>query len=400
MNQEGQKLTVQKSPRMSRKFATTSDIIPSCFSLPHSEDDKYPANRDSAFKAISKKLADTCLFNNGKSAIHLGDSLQVIRNIPDSSVDLIVTDPPYHSTKKANIYGDADFEHDDAYFDWMSAYFDEWSRILKPHGSLYLFCSSDMAPHLYVNLSRQMNMHGIITWTKPNEPGYDGWKQKMNKKALRRWYPHTERIIFASPLQEGNLKKSPFGLFLRDCRMKAGLSSNMLTEIIGAYGAVNNGGAVSNWETGRNIPSREQYRKICEAIEETKHIEIMPAYEDVIRAFNVNPQLPFIDTWDFMNVRQYRGKHPAEKPLDMLSHIINTSSYPNDVILDCFSGSGSTNLAAMACGRYSIGIEIESPWAEYSVGRLKRVTNEGHRHQTAPLHHETTRAEELPLFAK
>lgn len=348
----------------------------SSFQLPGAQDDIYPGNRDKAFSSICSNLTHSVALQTPHTAIVQGDSLKLIRQIPDHSVDLVLTDPPYHSTKKQNIYGDADFAHDDEFREWVTAYVREWKRILKPNGSLYLFCSSDMAPFLYTDMSDLMNMHGIITWSKPNEPGYDGWKQKMKKTSLRRWYPHTERIIFCSPATEGNLKRSPFGLFLKDCRKIAGLTSNQLTELTGAYGKVNNGGAVSNWETGRNIPSRDQYAKICEAIEGTGNISLMPAYEDVVRAFNIDPNRPFIDVWDFMNVRQYRGKHPAEKPQDMLSHIIKTSSYENDVVLDCFSGSGSTNVAALKCNRHSIGIEIEQKWVDYSIGKVRKAMSE------------------------
>lgn len=368
------------------------------FAFPLTIDDIYPHNRAAEFQRICTELKKEAAFRSENVAVVHGDSLALLRKIPVASVDLILTDPPYHSTKKQNIYGDSDFAHDDEYRDWVKEYTKEFCRILKPNGSLYLFCSSDMAPFLYVDMSDSMNMHGIITWTKPNEPGYDGWKQKMKKTSLRRWYPHTERIIFCSPACDGNLKRSPFGLFLKDCRVKAGLSSNTLTELIGAYGKVNNGGAVSNWETGRNIPSRDQYAKICKAICDTGRVALMPAYEDVIRAFNVDPTMPFIDAWDFMNVRQYKGKHPAEKPQDMLDHIIRTSSFEGDVVLDCFAGSGSTLLSAMACNRRSIGIEIEDKWVDYAIGRIRKgVRQSAHGKQSVV--EETSRKGSLPLFA-
>jgi site-specific DNA-methyltransferase (adenine-specific) len=240
----------------------------------------------------------------------------------------------------------------------------------------------------------------MITWTKPNEPGYDGWRQKMKKTALRRWYPHTERIIFAAPAAEGNLKRAPFGHFLKNCRKQCGLTSNKLTEMTGAFGKINNGGAVSNWETGRNIPSREQYSKICTAFYSTGHISLMPTYEDVIRAFNVDPKEPFIDAWDFMNVRQYGGKHPAEKPQDMLRHIIRTSSYEGDVVLDCFAGSGSTLVAAASLGRRAIGIEIEDRWVSYAAQFIRnKAYIQMDRERELSVQGVTVERATLPLFA-
>lgn len=370
-------------------------------SLPTSPDDMYPDNRARAFSRIRTALAQHEAFSSDAISLSCGDALACLTKIGDHSVDLVLVDPPYHSTKKDNIYGDSDFAHDEHYVDWIKLLGKEWKRILKPNGSLYLFCSSDMAPFLYVALSQDYNVHSMITWSKPNAPGYDGWRQKMKKSSLRRWYPHTERIIFAAPAVEGNLKRASFGHFLKTCRKQCDLTSNRLTELIGAYGKVNNGGAVSNWETGRNIPSRDQYGKICTALYGTGKIALMPAYEDVIRAFNVDPKEPFIDVWDFMNVRQYKGKHPAEKPQDVLRHIIRTSSYEGDVVLDCFAGSGSTLAAASSLGRRSIGIEIEERWVTYAAQFIKGKTGIPlRRERDLSVHGKTVARATLPLFAE
>jgi site-specific DNA-methyltransferase (adenine-specific) len=214
--------------------------------------------------------------------------------MPSQSVSLILTDPPYHSTKKQNIYGDTSFEEDEHYLEWMAEYVKEWRRVLKPNGSLFCFCASEMAARLEVLFSKDFNILSQIVWTKPNDPGFDGWKQKMKKEALRQWYAHTERIIFAELACEGNLHRSLFANFLRETRKKAGMTAHQLAEITGAYGRINHGGAVSNWETGRNIPSREQYDKVCKALLGTGKIKSMPAYEDVIRPFMVDASKEFL----------------------------------------------------------------------------------------------------------
>jgi site-specific DNA-methyltransferase (adenine-specific) len=134
---------------------------------------------------------------------------------------------------------------------------------------------------------------------------------------------------------------------------------------------VNHGGAVSNWETGRNIPSREQYDKIAEALFATGRIESMPPYEDVIRPFTVDATKEFTDVWTFPSVRPYKGKHPAEKPASMLEHAIEASTFPGDIVLDCFAGSGSTALAALKLGRRSISMEIDPLWVRTIAERLQ-----------------------------
>lgn len=332
-------------------------------------------SRHNLFDLIVKKFTGEEHFSTDRALVVKGDSLYKLSLIPDSSISLILTDPPYHSTKKDNITNDKSFKTDKDFLDWMGMYFAEWKRILKPNGSIFMFCSSAMSAKLEFSMYTHFNVLSHIVWTKPNDPGFDGWKGKMKKEALRQWYPHSERIIFAEPATHGNLKRSWFGSFLREMRQLAGISGHQLTEFVGAYGKVNHGGAVSNWETGRNIPSREQYAKICEALLKSEKIKSLPDYEDVIRKFEVNADIQFTDVWNFNSVKPYKGKHPAEKPIDMLQHCIDATTYDDDIVLDCFAGSGSTSIAALGLKRFSISIEIEDEWYDMIVDRLKNYAN-------------------------
>jgi len=332
-------------------------------------------SRKTDFESIRKAISTSIQFSSPKAIVAEGDSLHLLSLLPDHSVSLILTDPPYHATKKKNIFGDKSFAEDSHYLAWLTQYSKEWRRVLKPNGSLFCFCASEMAARIEVAFSKDFNILSHVVWTKPNDPGFDGWKQKMKKEALRQWYAHTERIIFAEPGHEGNLHRSYFGNFLREVREQAGLTMHQLTAKIGAHGKVNHGGAVSNWEAGRNTPSPDQYKKICQAILETRKVKKMPVYEDVIRAFKVDASKEFTDVWNFPSVRPYKGKHPAEKPLAMLEHAIAATTYPGDIVLDCFAGSGGTIYAASKMGRYSIGMEIESKWVRRIAGHLKSQNN-------------------------
>lgn len=330
-------------------------------------------NRAGDFDDIASKIDAE---RHGAALLKQADSLEVLRQMPDSSVSLICTDPPYHTTKKSNIYGDTAFKEDEHFLEWMEDYFKEWRRILRVNGTIYLFCSSDMAARLEVTASKYLRPINHITWTKPNLPGYDGWKGKMNKSILRRWYPHSERILVFEQGSYGSLeayRRSPLGQYLLDCRKHAGITTKTLTELIGAYGAVNHGGAVSNWEAGRNIPSREQYRKMAEALESIAPDLNMLAYEDIVRPFDVQPGAEFLDVWDFMSVRPFADKHPAEKPQDMLTHIIRTASYPGDIVLDCFAGSGSTGVAAVRLARRAVVIDIDEQWVDRARREIKAL---------------------------
>lgn len=329
-------------------------------------------NRQTFWGAKTNLLKDYTVFESDRSLLLHDRCENALSLFPSNSVQLILTDPPYHTTQKSNIVGDTAFNKDDDYLDWMEGIALEWKRILAMNGTIYCYCASKIASRLEVMFSKYFNIIGTITWTKPNAPGYDGWKQKMKKESLRGWYLHSEKIICMETKLEGNLKNTFFGQYLKELRKKSCLNSKELTEAVGAYGRVNNGGAVSNWETGRNIPSEQQYEKICAALLSTSKVlseEILP-YEDAIRPFNVSADVEFTDVWNFENVRQSKGKHPAEKPTSMLAHIIETSSRQGDLVLDCFSGSGSTLYTALQMKRIAIGIELDPKWIHYQLERM------------------------------
>lgn len=351
------------------------------------------AMRKPDIESIKAALRAQVRFSAANAVVAEGDSLALLRLMPANSVSLILTDPPYHSTKKSNIFGDTAFAEDQHYLDWMAEYAVEWRRVLKPNGSLFCFCATQMSARLDVMLSKDFNMLSHIVWTKPNDPGFDGWKGKMNKEALRQWYAHSERILFAEPAVEGNLFRSPFAEMLRDYRKQSGLSMNALTEVTGAYGKVNHGGAVSNWEAGRNTPSRDQYEKMRTAILNTGKVKSMPSYNDAVRVFSMDASKEFTDVWTFPSVRPYKGKHPAEKPAEMLEHAIEAATYPGDIVLDCFAGSGSTAMAALKLGRRTVAIEIESKWIPQITARVQSMCEDG-------LQPETLESEIRPSVAK
>jgi adenine-specific DNA-methyltransferase len=330
-------------------------------------------SRGDDFGRIKASIERELVVSFENALVAEGDSLPLLRGLPARTVSLVFTDPPYHVTKKRNIYGDTAFAEDQDYIDWLAEYATEWRRVLRPNGCLYCFCDSTMSARLEVLLAKSFNVLSHIVWTKPNDPGFDGWKGKMKKEALRQWYPHSERVLFAEPAVEENIFRSPFALFLRNARKQAGMSMNELTGKIGAHGKVNHGGAVSNWEDGRNTPSRDQYEKMRKALMETGKVEPMPPYEDVVRPFVMDASKEFTDVWTFPSVRPYKGKHPAEKPLAMIEHAIEASTFPGDIVLDCFAGGGSTAIAALKLERRTVSIEIERRWVEVIASRVARA---------------------------
>jgi site-specific DNA-methyltransferase (adenine-specific) len=68
------------------------------------------------------------------------------------------------------------------------------------------------------------------------------------------------------------------------------------------------------------------------------------------------------------------GKHPTQKPLGLLTRIVQASSNPGDIILDPFNGGGTTGVACNLVGeRFYIGIEIEKYFCELTVQKIDKI---------------------------
>lgn len=84
--------------------------------------------------------------------------------------------------------------------------------------------------------------------------------------------------------------------------------------------------------------------------------------------------------WDLSNNKKSEelkyGKHPTQKPLKVLTRMINLSSRPGDVMLTPFAGAGSECVAAKITGRHYIGFEIEEKYCKISEERLSHAKQE------------------------
>ena len=325
-----------------------------------------------------------------------GDALTVMAGMPDSSVDLIATDPPYFKVKGE--WWDRQWDNPAAFIEWMGRLCEQWARILKPNGSLYVFASPRMAARVEVKIGERFNVLASITWTKPNDPGYDGWHRKMSKEALRSWYLYSERVIFAEHYGADNIAKGeagyaakcdevrgfvfePLRAYLDGERQRAGVSKVQVNEAWQRWKNSPGGGMASHWFSASQwaLPTQENYEWLRDVFANLNHggeylrrdyEDLRRDYEDLRRPFSVTADVPYTDVWTFKTVTAYPGKHPCEKPLPLMEHIVTASSRPGGVVLDCFCGSGSTGVAARRLGRDFIGIEIDAKWAARARERI------------------------------
>ena len=72
-----------------------------------------------------------------------------------------------------------------------------------------------------------------------------------------------------------------------------------------------------------------------------------------------------------------QGKHPAQKPLELVSRCIQACTVVDDIIFDPFSGSGTTGVAALSMNRKFVGIENNAEYVDLSIRRLSNITKTG-----------------------
>ena len=113
---------------------------------------------------------------NWRKCILRGDSKEIIKRIPDNSIDFILTDPPYnlgqHSTGNIPLPGRSAMNNDVAEWDMVDFNPEEWAdefiRILKPTGNLFIFTSYNQLGRWYNCLDHKFDTSNFMVWHKTN----------------------------------------------------------------------------------------------------------------------------------------------------------------------------------------------------------------------------------------
>ena len=106
--------------------------------------------------------------DNLYNVIHQGDSLEILRQYPDESVDLVFADPPYNLDKAYSVYDDG--QSDQKYINWCNEWLAEYARILKPTGSLFVLNLPHWAMHHAHFLNQRLYFQNWIVWDALSEP--------------------------------------------------------------------------------------------------------------------------------------------------------------------------------------------------------------------------------------
>lgn len=247
--------------------------------------------------------------HNDNSMAILGDSINVLKQIKDKSINLIFADAPYNIGKDFGNNSDK-WESVESYISWCKEWIDECMRVLTDDGSMYFMTATQHMPYLDTFVAEKYNVLCRIVWV------YDS-SGVQSKKVYGSLY---EPILMIN-----KSKKSKYTFNYEDILVEAKTGSQR--KLI---------------DYRKNPPQPYNTQKV-------------PG-----------------NVWEFSRVRfkmdEYEN-HPTQKPEALLERIIKASSNEGDIVLDPFSGSFSTSAVAVRLGRAAIGIDLNEEYFEIGIRR-------------------------------
>lgn len=289
-----------------------------------------------------------------KNKIFNKDCVDLLMELPDKTIDCIITDPPYMGV--INEDWDNQWETIDDYLNWCERWISESKRVLKRSGSFYIYGWSYQLSKLIPIFEKYgfSFKQDIVIWK-----GIQSAAGRMSNN-LKMFPTTTEHLHFYYVDSKDYIKN-----LLNEKRKEYNLKTNEINEYLGK--ASNGGGTWSGIaglkQTKLTEPTREDWYKL------DKLFGGLPNYDDIVYKFrlpkgvtDVFDDINFYDT-DYKKIKF----HPTQKPLKLVERIIECSTNENDIVLDLFGGSCSTAIGCINLNRNYIISEIDSDYYHRAV---------------------------------
>lgn len=247
--------------------------------------------------------------------LHLGDTFELVSRLEDESVDLVVCDGPYGVTGM-------EWDRIPSIQEYNLELLRVLSRVLKPGGTLYLFGKDNCLD--FIDYTQYLKLNRRIVWYQPSRLA----QGKTN---------YTNNYDIIAYFSKG--KPSVFNL--DDIRVA------QLVELT--------------------------HRRRCESVPSVKNGSFSKTkYNDRGK----NPG----DVWGDIKQLTYKSKeledrellNTIQKPVKLIERLVLASSNPGDLVLDPFSGVGTTAVVCKQTGRNFIGFEKNPRYVEIASQRLQR----------------------------
>lgn len=238
-----------------------------------------------------------------------GDCLELFKDIPDNSVDVTFADPPFNLKKNYSSYKDS--REFQEYLDWCEKWISEMVRVTKPTGSILVHNIPKWLTYYATFLNKHAHFKHWIAWDAPTAP--------MGKSLQPAHYG----ILFYTKEQKGSKIYELRYPHKRDRKQ--------------GYLWKDYGGK-----------------------------------KDLLHPFG-----PLVsDVWTDIHRIKHNSKrdpHPCQLPIHLMDRLILLTTDEHDIVLDPFSGTGTTAISAKRLGRQFIGFELDSKYVEISEEKLEHT---------------------------
>lgn len=289
-------------------------------------------------------------------AAYVGDSLSVMAGIPDASVDLVLTSPPFALTRKKE-YGNEDA---DRYVEWFMPFARHFKRVLKEEGSFVVDLGGAYLPgapvrsiyqfELLVRLCRELEFYLAQDFYHYNPARLPAPAEWVNVRRIRVkdsvnvvWWLSKSKFPKANNRAVLKSYSSSMKSLLRNgYRAKLRPSGHDISEKFG----VDNGGAIPPNLLGYGQAGEEDL-------------------ENLLELANTESNSQYITRCTAAGIKPHPARFPVSFPAFFLQFLTDTG----DVVLDPFAGSNTTGFVAEQLGRRWISIELNE---EYLRGAALR----------------------------
>ena len=275
--------------------------------------------------------------------LHLQDCIAGMQGLPDGCIDLAFADPPFNIGYQYDVYEDR--LKAEEYLDWSRAWISEVARVLKEDGTFWLAIGDEFAAELKVLMQRDLGL-SCRSWVIWYYTFGVNCKHKFSRSHAHLFYMVKDprnftfnaddrgiRVPSARQLVYGDKRANPKGRLPDD-----------------------------TWI----VPDPDA------AAHFAHHDGFILRPQDAAAAF-----VPEHDTWYYPRVngtfKERKGWHGCQMPEQILGRIIRACSNAGDVVLDPFTGSGTTLAVAKKLERQFVGFELSEQYAERARERTDRA---------------------------
>lgn len=277
-----------------------------------------------------------------------GDCLELMKGVPDKSIDMILCDLPY---------GILNFEWDNM-IDGKKL-FAEYKRICKQNANVLLFCQIEFAKYLMESTFASEFSHCLI-WRKSN---------KTRMKSNKHLPPSQYEMILCFRLNKYSNKNQHIELrnYFMEQLTACGFSVKEIESLIPNRSA-------HHWfrySSDYRIPTEQNYKRLQEITGcfQKPYSEIRQMFfheKNNLCTFNSG----VLESDILHGKLSEKRVHPTQKPVALLEQLLLAYSNEGDTVLDNCMGSGSTGVACVNLNRNFIGMELKQEYFDIANERI------------------------------